>query len=1146
MWKATVTRQLILLLPLALTMRAQQGAAGIFGTVSDSSGAPIAGAAVVITNVGTNIATKATTDDRGEYILPQLPVGSYSVGASQPGFKSLLRSGIVLQVDQRAEVNLQLSVGDVGEKVEVTGDAPLVNTSNATVGEVIENKRIEDLPLNGRNALALMFLSPDVKAQAGTSGFGDRGTALSDVSINGGPSSVNAFLLDGGNNNQSFTGDLNVNPAVDSIEEFKVQSGVMPADFGFTLGGVVNMVTKSGTNDLHGTVYEFDRNNAFDARNTFATTVTPYRYNQYGGAIGGPVWIPKIYNGRNRTFFFFNLEQWKYQYANSIITSVPTAAERNGDFSALYTASGALTPIYDPSSTVPNPSGSGYVRGVFPGNVIPASELDPVSVKFLSYLPLPNRTPSNSFTQSNNFIGLAPAHLHMNQYMIKVDHHFSEKDYLFARYFSYIEYNDNGGNDIYTSPLFDYRYDNYRPKNSILSETHTFTPTLFNEFRVSLARNFFTFQASSYKSGITSELGLPASVPDLELPNIASGAGLPATADLSAGTRAQTTWQIMDSVTWVHGAHTLKMGFDVRLQQSNNYQPSGLSGTYSFASALTSNPQNPTGTGSTVASYMLGAVSSASISTYLGESEEGYSVSGFIQDDYRVTPRLTLNLGMRYDYQPWALERNDGLSNFLPNVVDSVNGLQGAVVYAGKQFTGSPFGSTQKTGFGPRAGLAWDIRGDSKTVFRAGYGIYYQNLIGRDLFGDTAGFANTGTSYSPAGGNTNYPAFYLRQGLPSPPIQPIGSALGPAAFLGQGVSYDQSGAAVPRSQQWNASVQRRLAGQWVVEIGYSGDHANHLVAGGYNLDQLNPQYLSKGTALQNAVPNPYAGIVPGSLGAATITLQQSLLPFPYYTSVTVRDPHLGDSIYHAGFLTVKKRLSNGLVVLASYTKSKLISDSVAIPDNFGALLESNATVSGYQNGLYDRAAERSVDPTNVAQRLVISSVYELPIGKGKFVNLANPIVNGVLGGWQLQGIFTMQSGLPLVITGANNNLATRPNSTGQTAKLSDPTEYEWFNTAVFVNPPSYTFGNLGRTLPDVSGPRMVNLDLSLIKRVHLWERASLELRAESFNMANHVNLGMPGVSFVPGSNGYNSSATFGTITSAGAARTYQFGAKINF
>ena len=1146
MSKAAVTLLAILLLPLAVVSLAQQGTGGIFGTVTDPSGAPILGAPVAVTNVATNVTTKGTTGERGDYIFPRLAVGDYSVTASQTGFKSLVRTGVVLQVDQRAEVNLQLQLGDVGEKVEVTGDAPLVNTTNSTVGDVIENRRVAELPLNGRNALALMYLSPDTKAQAGTSGFGDRGTALSNVSINGGPSSINAFLLDGGTNNQAFLQDLNVNPTVDSIEEFKVQSGAMSSEFGFTLGGVVNMVTKSGTNSVHGTAYEFVRNNDFDARNAFAAGITPYRYNQFGGAVGGPVFVPKAYDGRNKTFFFFNIEHWQYSYANSIITSVPTAAQRNGDFSQLFNASGVLIPIYDPASTAVHPSGSGYVRTLFPGNVIPASLLDPVSKNLLSYLPQPNRTPTNAFTQANNLIALAPAALHMNQYVIKLDHHFSEKDAASFRYFYFQHFNNNGGGDIWDTPLLDYRYDHYTARNFIVTETHSFSPTLLNEAHLSLARNYFPFQAASFAANFPSTLGLPASVPGLEAPNFAGGAGLPGQADLSDGIRGQSTWQLADALTWVRGLHTLKMGFDIRVQQANNFQPSGLSGAYSFSSGLTNNPQVPSGTGSSIATFVLGQVSSASIVTALGESETGHSVSGYVQDDYRVTARLTLNLGLRYDYQPWATERNNGLSNFVPSAIDSVNGLKGAVLYGGKGFTGSPLGNTEKTAFGPRVGLAWDIGGNSKTVFRAGYGVYYENVVTRDMFGNTAGFASTTTSYNPPGGNTNLPAFKFSQGLPTPPVQPLGSALGPAAFLGQAVSFDQSGESVPRAQEWNASVQRQLPGQWGVELGYTGNHANHLVAGGYNLDQLNPSYLSMGNALQNPVQNPYAGIVPGSLGGATITQQQSLLAFPYYTSVTVRDPHLGSSINHAGFVSVKKKFSSGLVLLASYTKAKLISDSIVIPDNFGSLLVGNATVTGYQNGLFDRKGERSLDPTNVAQRVVISGVYELPVGKGKPLNLTNPVANGIFGGWQAQGIFTAQSGLPLVITGANNNVATRPNSTGQSAKLSNPTQYAWFNTSVFVNPPNYTYGNLGRTLPDVQGPGLVNIDMSVIKNIHIWERVSMQIRAEAINMTNHVNLGMPSTGFSPGANGLNSSSTFGTITSASAARILQFGAKLVF
>ena len=1046
---AKVSSLAVLAVFCSVVLVAQQGRGLIFGSVTDSSGAPIAGAQVRVSNVDTNAVTTLTSGSQGDYQTPEIPVGRYQVTVDQTGFKQVVRSGIVLQVGQRAEVNVQLSVGSVEEKVEVTADAPLVDTSTATVGQVVENKRIEELPLNGRNALALMFLTPAVKSQAGAtnSGFADRGTALSSVSINGGPSSVNNFLLDGGNNNQAFVQDLNVNPTVDAIQEFRVQSGVMSAEYGFTLGGVVNIVSKSGTNDVHGSAYEFVRNNAFDARNTFAPGVPPYRYNQYGGAIGGPIWIPKVYNGRNKTFFFFNIEEWQYTLGSNPIATVPTAAERAGDFSNLFDVSGKLITIYDPATTRPNPSGSGFIRDPFPNNNIPSNRLDPVVQNYYKLVPLPNRTPTNAFTHANNYIADAFQHEHMQQYLPKLNHYFSEKNSAFFRFMYFNHFNDNGGN-IYSAPILAYRYDNLEARNAVFGDNHTISATLFNDFRLGLARNYFPFQNASYGLGIPQQLGLPASVPPYEVPQIS--AGLPGASDQSVGVRGQTTWQLVDAVTWVLGAHSLKFGFEGRLQNSNNFQPTTLSGSYTFASALTGNPQSQAGTGSGTATFDLGAVSSATTVTGVGQSAQGYSLSGFVQDDWRATRRLTVNLGLRYDYQPWPVERHNGISGFLPGVTNSLNGLQGAVGYAGQDFGRTPYTSTPMA-FGPRVGFAWDVAGNSKTVIRGGYGIYYENIFSRDFFGSAAGFSSTSTAYNPAGNNANFPAFQFSQGLPSPPIQPLGSLLGPSAFLGQGVNFNEPDRNLPTSQQWDFTIQRQLPGDWAVEVGYTGNHAVHLVAGGYDLNQLPDQYLGLGTALQNNVPNPYAGIVPGSLGGSTITQLQALKPFPYYSVVTVFNPTLGNSIYHAGILTVQKRLSHGLVLLAAYTKSKLISDSVSVPVNFGPVVQT--TTVGYQDPVYNRRLERSLDPTNVAQRFVLSGVYELPVGRGKLLSIDNGVLNAIFGGWQTQGILTLQTGLPIVITGANNNVATRPNSTGKSAALSDPNQYQWFDTTAFVTRP---------------------------------------------------------------------------------------------
>jgi len=345
------------------------------------------------------------------------------------------------------------------------------------------------------------------------------------------------------------------------------------------------------------------------------------------------------------------------------------------------------------------------------------------------------------------------------------------------------------------------------------------------------------------------------------------------------------------------------------------------------------------------------------------------------------------------------------------------------------------------------------------------------------------------------------------------------------------------------SQQWNFSVQKQLFGSWVVDVAYTGNRGTHLVAGNYAMNQLNPVYdTTLKTALQSSVPDPYYGIVPGA--AATITRQQSLLPFPYYTSVSVRNPHLGNSMYHGGLLRVQKRVSHGFTFLASYTKAKLIDDSVASPINFGSI--EQVTNNNYQDGGYDRQLERSVDPTDIPQRLAISAVYKIPVGAGQTFDPHNSLANAIVGGWQAQTIVTLQKGNPVLITGANNNLATRPNSTGISAKLSDPTQYEWFNTAAFVNPPTYTFGNIGRALPDVRNPGFVNCDFSLIKNTTIKERLRVQFRIEAFNLDNHVNLGYPATGFSPGTNGYNQSSTFGQITSARASRIIQLGMKLNF
>lgn len=1132
---------LVLLVALTLPLAAQQGRGTILGTVTDSSGATVPSASVLIVNTGTNANFQTQANAEGFYTVPGLPIGDYSVTAEMQGFKKTVRTGITLQVDQKAQVDLVLQIGGVTESVEVTGEAPLVDASSATVGKVVDSRRISDLPVNGRSAFALMMVAPGVKPTAGptTSGFADRGQQLSQVSINGGPTSLNSFVVDGGNNNQSYYPDINANPAVDAVEEFKVQSNTMSAEYGFTLGGVVNVVTKGGTNAYHGTAYEFVRNSAFDARNTFSTTKNPFTYNQYGGSFGGPVRIPKLYNGKDRTFFFANWEQYKYARGASSITRVPTPLERQGDFSQTRTNTGSLYTIYDPASTLPSPTGSGYVRTAFPNNVIPANRLDPVALKAMSYIALPNRTPDTPFTNDNNFYNATKSYTNMNQYTLRGDQRISDRNNLMARFSAFAhEIPPSKGGIV--PPELGVRVDNFKTYNFLLNDTHTFTPTVLNDFRLSIARQHFTFLNATYQQGWPQKLGLPADFPSYTSPVFA---GIPGwDGDRSTGVRAALTWQFVEALTVIRGGHTMKMGGDFRLLRGNNTQLGNPSGTFNFGQGLTQNPQATPGTGSTYATFLLGAVANANITAYLGQGQKGYSASGFFQDDWKFNRRLTLNLGLRYDYQSPPIEMNLGNSNFDPFGTNPQTGLPGRTTYAGIDY-GDTALQPYHNAWSPRFGFAYDVTGKGSTVIRGGYAIFFGSIFNVMYFGNTQGFASTNTSYQPANNNSFYSAFRLQDGFPSAPLAPQGSKLGPSPWLSTGVSWDQSNQSAPMSQQWNATLQQRLGRGWMIDVTYTANHGTHLMSGGYDYNQMDPKYLSLGKSLQNTVTNPYAGRIPGTLGGKTITLQQSLRPYPYIAGISVRNPSMGNSIYHAGLISVQKRFSGGLTVLGSFTGGKLISDSVSVPLNwFGDQVSENS----FQSGLYNRRNERSVDPTDVSQRLVISGIYELPFGKGKRFSPGNRIANTLVTGWQVNTITTAQTGLPLTVRGASNYLADRPNSTGVSAKLDNPTIDRWFNTDAFVNPPDYTYGNVGRTIPDVRGPGLLQIDLSAIKDTWVHEGVKMQFRAEAFNMPNRVNYGLPNDSFSAGANGKNASATFGTVRSARDARIIQFGLKFVF
>ena len=1090
-----------LLLLLSFTTSAQVTTADLVGTIKDNSGAVVSGAKVTLTNVATSVSRSLVTDSSGNYVFTGLQPGGYTLTAEAQGFRKVERTGVELQVNQRAQVDVDLQVGAVGETVQITGSAPLLESQSSVLGSVIQERQVQDLPLNGRNFVQLAILSPGVSG----AGSGMRGSIMSgsrpddlrpgtELFVNGNRESSNNYLYDGIDNNDRLTLAIIVRPAVEAIKEFKIQTNLFSAEQGRNPGGQVNVVTKSGSNEWHGTAYEFLRNRSLDANNFFSNRARQgkpqFQQNQFGGAFGGRLI-------KNKTFFFGDYDGFRQNLGRLFVNTVPTVKMRQGDFSEITAG------IFDPATTVQN--GTAFTRQQFQNNLIPQNRWDAVTAKLINAYPLPTTT-----GLANNLVTTPTRKQNWDQYDVRVDHTQSDRDSFFGRYswsktatinpFTFPAVNlagvgksiGIGNEDTFagTSGL--------TAQHLVLNWVHVISPRMMLDVRAGYARFHLDFTQADVASGdkLGNKLGVPNSnQQDLQngLPifSPAGYTGIGHSRSLPI-LRRQNIFQYVGNLTYTSSAHTIKTGFDARRRHLTEYQTNRGNGRFNFAPNITNNPANNTG-GNAIAAFLLGAPSLIEQDYLLAwVGLRGTEYSAYIGDDWRVTQQLTLNLGMRYELDTPYSEVANRWANFDPSTATVlVAGRNGVSKYAGV--------NTFKKGFAPRFGFAYKVA--DKTVVRGGGGIFW-NTAGHG--GNTLRLQRHvpfGPIYSFSPGNF-FVTRRVSDGFPTIPALNLANADVPTgSVIGVDPNY-QPGYA----EQFNLTVEHELPSSLLLKASYVANLGRHLDTS-YNLNQAVPG--------AGAVNNrrPFFGVRP-TLADVTWAVSDGL------------------AAYHAFQFSAEKRLTAGLSGLLSYTWGHSI-DTVG--QNFGGGSDGPLP----QDPL-NRRADRGNSPFDIRHRLTVAWNYSLPFGKGKKWLSGGGPAEYVLGGWQINGINTFQTGLPFTPTAntstLNTGTASRPNRTGN-GTLDNPTIDRWFDTSAFATPAQFSYGNSGRNI--LYGPGRVNMDFSLFKDFRLVEAVKLQFRTEFFNVFNHAQFDLP--------NAAVGASNAGTITGiVGTPRQIQFGLKLVF
>jgi hypothetical protein len=1090
-----------------------QISAGLRGRVFDATGAAIAGAHVDLTEAATGVRQQTLTSASGDYLFSNLNPGPYSLDVSVNGFQHLQRSGITMMVGQTVSADLTLTAGGERQTITVESDAAPLQAETSNIETNIPGTAILAEPLNSHNFIQLTTLAPGVELPPGT--------LL--PRINGGRPRTNEYLYDGISALQPEPGQVAFFPILDDIAEFTIEANNVPAEFGRFNGGVVNVATRSGSNTIHGSLFEYLRNEDLNARNYFATAAPApkpeYRRNLYGATLGAPIL-------HDRLFFFGDYQGIKALIGRTLISTIPTVNERQGIFTG-------ISHIYNPATTTYN--GSTYTRQEFAGDVI-TTPFDPAAIALLARFP----TPTNLTAAANNYSRTANDADHQNQFDARIDGTIRARDRAFGRYsyFSDVEQpvtplpDGSGaisGSVIGTGGVAGLSH--VLGQQAVFDETHTFTTRLLNDFRLGYTRRGNIIDGPTLGSTASATLGIPGIPTNASFNNalpLFTFTGFqqlgPSASTFSAYQTA--VWQMVNSVGLVRGRHAFKAGIDFRWYQLNTVSPPNPTGSFAFTTTGT-DQQGVTGSGNAIASFLLGQVDTFQIDLQTAKIRPRDHIQEyFVEDDYRATDRLTLNIGARWTLHFPSTEKNNqgAVFNLATQQLD----------YLGVNGYSTSARQLHYTNLAPRVGFTYLVT--PKTVVRAGFGIVFIDQSGITTPFTTPQFPFIQSVTQKTQDSVNA-AFTLSSG---PTVAPI--PLTPAAGLGQSVYTVNRTAGSGYSQQWNLAIERAITSNLSVDIAYVGSHIVHVGIPDSNLNQLTAAQLAQGSSLLSTTTNPYYGQLPisSSIGGKTITNAQLLKPYPRFLNVATYRNNSSETNYNALEAKVEQRLSRGIYLLFAYTHSKLIDDASSVFST--TVLSSPNSSSLIAADTFDPRLERDSSTGDMPNVLSFSGTYELPAGRGhRFA--ATGIANAALGGWALNTIFQMQSGMPVAVTQATNNNAfagfalQRPNVIAKPMLApAARTPAHYFNTAAFATAPQFVIGDASRN--PVRGPSYRDLDLALVKHTHLTEKADLEFRAEVFDITNTPAFAQPNGSF--------GAAAFGSITATTTdPRVVQFALRIS-